>query len=290
MSMNTFIHFTLIFFDEGNTLTLEAVSPPTIILSPPEKLVLEVRATGQYNFIVWLRNGNQAGLSSFPISNTDNFAHFSEIYVNDMTTMDDLGRYEVQLPPGASGISFTDQIEFMVIAPGKIYYTSFIDITTSLPADGANTTITSNSTLVLSEGENVNISCSSAGVPIPTITWTLQDQPSTFEQIDVQTDIVVLYVRDVNDDLVPDITPGSLESTLQIVNAQYPAHDGVYQCTGSNSHAGQNFSQSITITVQVQGMPDSCKEVLSMFLLPQYLLWWTSLPISWWLVREGHSF
>ena len=113
----------------------------------------------------------------------------------------------------------------------------------------------------------MNISCSSAGVPIPTITWTLRDQPTPFEQIDVQTDTVVLFLRDVNDDLVADVTPGSVESTLQIVNAQYPAHDGVYQCTGSNSHAGQNFSQSVTITVQVQGMPDS---MLSMFLLTHW--------------------
>ena len=114
--------------------------------------------------------------------------------------------------------------------------------------------------MILSEGDNVNISCSSAGVPIPTITWTLRDQPTPFEQTDVQTDIVIFRIRDDNGDLVADITPGSLESTLQIVNAQYPAHDGVYQCTGSNSHAGQNFSQSVTITVQVQGKPDSCKE------------------------------
>ena len=125
-----------------------------------------------------------------------------------------------------------------------------------LHADSANTTVTSNYTVTLSEGDSVNISCSSAGVPIPTITWTLRDQPTPFEQFDVQTDIVILLVRNVNDDLVPDVTPGSLESTLQIVNAQYPAHDGVYQCTGSNSHAGQNFSQSVTITVQVQGKPD----------------------------------
>ena len=243
----------------GSPLTLEAVSPSTIILSPPEKLVLEVRATGQYNFIAWTRNGNFAGSSVFPVTNTDNFAHFSEIYVNDMTTMDDLGLYDVQLP-GAPGISAADTIEFMVIAPGKIYYTSFKDITTSLPAGGANTTVTSNSTVVLSEGDNVNISCSSAGVPIPTITWTLRDQTTRFEQIDVPINIDITRVRDNNDDLVPDVTPGSLESTLHIVNAQYPAHDGVYQCTGSNSHAGQNFSQSVTITVQVQGKPDSCKE------------------------------
>ena len=105
----------------GTPLTLEAVSPSTIILSPPEKLVLEVRATGQYNFIVWNRNGNPASSSDFPVSNTDNFAHFSEIYVNDMTTMDDVGLYDVQLP-GAPGISAADTIEFMVIAPGKSQY------------------------------------------------------------------------------------------------------------------------------------------------------------------------
>ena len=95
--------------------------------------MLEVRATGQYNFIVWTRNGNVAGASGFPISNADNFAHFSEIYVNDMTTMDDLGRYEVQLPGGAQGIPVADTIDFIVTAPGiylkkKKYYTSFIDI------------------------------------------------------------------------------------------------------------------------------------------------------------------
>ena len=90
-------------------------------------------------------------------------------------------------------------------------------------------TITSGAgVVVLSEGDSVNISCSSAGVPIPTITWTLRDQPTPFEQIDVQTDTVILFVRDNNGVLVPDVTPGSLGSTLLIVNAQYSAHDGVY--------------------------------------------------------------
>ena len=75
--------------------------------------MLEVRATGRYNFISWFRNGNLAIQAA-----TENFAHFSEIYVKDMTTMDDLGLYDVQLP-GAPGISAADTIEFAVIAPGK---------------------------------------------------------------------------------------------------------------------------------------------------------------------------
>ena len=93
--------------------------------------MLEVRATGQYNFINWLRNGNIAGLSGFPVSNTDNFAHFSEIFVNDMTTMDDLGRYEVQLPGGTPDISAADTINFIVIATGNNYL-SFVDISCTL--------------------------------------------------------------------------------------------------------------------------------------------------------------
>ena len=119
------IHNIILSLFSGTPLTLEAVSPSTIILSPPEKLVLEVRATGRYNFIVWLRNGNRAlpdSSAAFPVSNTDNFAHFSEIYVNNMTTMDDLGRYAVQVPvaPGLSASDGADEIEFIVIAPGKM--------------------------------------------------------------------------------------------------------------------------------------------------------------------------
>ena len=78
--------------------------------------MLEVRATGRYNFISWFRNGNSAIQAA-----TENFAHFSEIYVKDMTTMDDLGRYAVQVPV-AQGLSAADrvnEIEFIVIGPGK---------------------------------------------------------------------------------------------------------------------------------------------------------------------------
>ena len=90
--------------------------------------------------------------------------------------------------------------------------------------------------VILSEGDNVNISCSSAGVPIPTITWTLRDQTTSFEQTDVQTDIIIFRTRDDDDNLVTDVTPGILESTLQIVNAQYTAHDQSLQVPNFFSH------------------------------------------------------
>ena len=82
-------------------MSLKAISPATpaiIILSPPEKLVLEVSTAGRYNFIQWQRDGNTAGGSSsaFPVVPSENYAHFTEIYVKDATTMDDLGVYEVE--------------------------------------------------------------------------------------------------------------------------------------------------------------------------------------------------
>ena len=50
-------------------------------------------------------------------------------------------------------------------------------------------------------------------------------------------------------------------STLHIVNAQYPTHDGVYTCTGTNTISGSARTDSTTITVQVQG-----KELISRFI------------------------
>ena len=50
------------------------------------------------------------------------------------------------------------------------------------------------------------------------------------------------------------VTPGNVMSTLHIVDAQYPTHDGVYTCTGNNSMDASDNTSSVNITVQVQGM------------------------------------
>ena len=92
--------------------TLEAItSPSTIILRPPEKLVLEVRATGGFRFIEWGRNGAPV---SIPLTR---FAHFGETYVTGETTVSDLGLYEVGLAP-LSGQAAPSQVEFFVVEPG----------------------------------------------------------------------------------------------------------------------------------------------------------------------------
>ena len=59
-------------------------------------------------------------------------------------------------------------------------------------------------------------------------------------------------IRDSNDELVPDITTGSITSSIEIINATYPENDGVYTCIGSNDNQMVNTSEA-TITLQVVG-------------------------------------
>ncbi len=117
----------------------------------------------------------------------------------------------------------------------------------------ANTAISDGFTSMVTviEGGDVDISCTSTGVPVPTITWTLNNQTTPFNQTDVSTDFSIIFERDNSNTLVPVITSGNLVSTLHIVNTQYPSHDGVYECTG-DTDTGKTAS-SLTITVQVTG-------------------------------------
>ncbi len=94
----------------------------------------------------------------------------------------------------------------------------------------------------------VNISCTSTGGPIPSITWTINNQNTNFSQSDVVTNAVT----NSNTDPVTT-TPGYTISTLHIVNAKYPTHTGVYTCAGTNTISGTQRTSSTSITVQVQG-------------------------------------
>ena len=78
---------------------LERVSPQVIVLDPPEKLVIETRASGGYRQIEWIKNGNPFTLGpGQPFTITlQEFPNFFEIFVRDSTTLNDLGLYEVEL-------------------------------------------------------------------------------------------------------------------------------------------------------------------------------------------------
>ena len=111
----------LIIIIGANLLPPAAVSPTTIILRPPEKLVIELRTTGGYFFVEWSRNGNQLAL---PV---ESFVDFGEIYVKDHTSMSDLGEYRATYAL-ASGQQFSTseiRVVFFVIAPGTAAFQHF---------------------------------------------------------------------------------------------------------------------------------------------------------------------
>ena len=77
----------------GNEM-FERISPRVIVLDPPEKLVLETRASGGYSVFDWTRNGDRFSAT------IQEFSNFFEIFVREPTTADDLGVYEVELGVG----------------------------------------------------------------------------------------------------------------------------------------------------------------------------------------------
>ena len=117
----------------------------------------------------------------------------------------------------------------------------------------ANTTALSSSLIVIPEGGSADISCRSEGAPVPSITWQLNSQITGFQQTDTETPFEAHVIFVVGNNREIDITPGSIESALHIVSANYPDHDGVYTCIGTNSGDLTVASSNVSITVQVNG-------------------------------------
>ena len=80
----------------------------------------------------------------------------------------------------------------------------------------------------------------------------VNNQTTDFEQTDTETPFVATLTGTIGNRGV-DVTPGSIESSLHIVSATYPDHDGVYTCIGTNSDDLTLASSSAFITVQVNG-------------------------------------
>ena len=94
-----------------NTILLERVSPEVIFLRPPEKLVIEIKATGRYRRILWQKNG---------LVLPQEFPNHNEILVYGTTTQDDLGLYEVSLFPANPAFqrSVPNELDFSIVLPG----------------------------------------------------------------------------------------------------------------------------------------------------------------------------
>ena len=94
----------------------ERVSPTSIVLVPPEKLMLEIRTSGRFFFVQWLRNGDPLFLNNF----APNFVHFGEVFYDNVTTMEDVGVFEAVVEPApGSGVSEIPRLNFNVISPGR---------------------------------------------------------------------------------------------------------------------------------------------------------------------------
>ena len=100
-----------------STVFLEAISPRVIFLRPPEKLVIEVKATGRVLAILWQRNGVR-------ISSSDLFSH-DEIYVQEETNTASIALYEVRIFQ-FSQLTIPSELIFHVISPGKLFLINFI--------------------------------------------------------------------------------------------------------------------------------------------------------------------
>ncbi len=105
----------------GANIFIERVSPEIIILRPPEKLVIEVRVSGDYEVMFWCKTTISAFIHGQ--MRPQEFPNYSETFVRDNTTADDEGFYIVhpQFKPGTTQthtIIPTGGVDFGVIAPG----------------------------------------------------------------------------------------------------------------------------------------------------------------------------
>ena len=87
------------------------MSPPVVFLTPPEKLVLEVRTSGGYDFIAWTRAGDR----SFTQNPTTELVNFHEVFVRQPTTTSEYGTYRAgySIDPGEARI--------LVVPTGMLY-------------------------------------------------------------------------------------------------------------------------------------------------------------------------
>ena len=106
-------------------LRLERVSPEVILLTPPNKLVIEVKASGRYREITWSKDGipfgNDSSAGMFVVDRPSELPNFAEIFVRGETTLTDAGTYTVALTAFDTGTQTIDpaSLQFTVVATGE---------------------------------------------------------------------------------------------------------------------------------------------------------------------------
>ena len=232
--------------------------------------MLETRASGQYERIVWSRNGVVYGEPGFAIavSMPQEFPEFHEMFVRDPTSSDDFGVYSVTLTPANGSLGECTQTNITVIPYSRWIGTALLPMFTQfifhiycfLNYTGQPVTRSSiEDEVTIINGESINISCISYGSPIPKIVWYYDNAESSFMQVDTLIEHIALSPSrgEFN------FSDGGIESILVIKDARYPKDIGVYTCQGSNEHAGSSSSSNISIIVQVHGMWNQTNHCIS---------------------------
>ena len=113
---------------------LERISSQVIVLEPPEKLVIETRASGGYQQLDWIKNGNVFTLSPGQLFTVtlQEFPNFFEIFVREPTTANDLGVYEVDLVLNSGPQVHVPEVDFTVTPYSKYMYIGYDLIDTSI--------------------------------------------------------------------------------------------------------------------------------------------------------------
>ena len=109
----------------GSTLRTERVSPEVIILRPPEKLVNEVRVSGDYERLLWSKGTVNQAIPG--LMEPQELPNFYETFVRDNTTAEDEGIYTVTplFKPGTAGqytLIPNGGVDFAVTPPGMLHY------------------------------------------------------------------------------------------------------------------------------------------------------------------------
>lgn len=100
------------------------------------------------------------------------------------------------------------------------------------------------------EGQDVNISCTSTGIPLPTITWTVSNQTVLYSQTVLTYDYSIASFGGGSF----EINPAMVISYLLIEDLKYLTDDDVeYTCTGSNTYGEDIASSSASITLHILG-------------------------------------
>lgn len=101
------------------SVVIDRLSPQIIFLTPPQKLVLEVRSSGRIGDYIRWQKGNQILGQPGSSASLSDFSNFYEVLVREPTTTADYGEYNAHVAQSTKGALFRVT---PVGKPSRIYF------------------------------------------------------------------------------------------------------------------------------------------------------------------------